>query len=1298
MSLWKYLVTSEHLELLDATEAKKTAALAGDSHIESWRIRYRLKTVCVALVICLNVGVDPPDVVKPKPCARLECWIDPTSVSSQKAIESIGKALQLQYERWQPKARYKVAADPTVEEVKKLCTSLRRSAKEERVLFHYNGHGVPRPTANGEIWVFNKNYTQYIPLSLYDLQSWLGVPSILVFDCSAAGLALSCFLQLAEHRMNEHRQGGEDHSQQVKEQEYDSLRDSERKIFERESPSSQDISIVGESMSFKDCIILAACRSDEFLPTHPQYPADIFTSCLTTPIKIALRWFLSKTLIPGLSVEMLDHIPGKLNDRKTMLGELNWIFTAITDTIAWNVLPRPLFKRLFRQDLLVASLFRNYILAERIMKSLNCTPVTYPELPSMCNHHLWKSWDYTMELCLAQLPAVLSYADSVGVSRDSMNSFSASVSSPTVSEGQSMDNMYFGEDGRGSRATDYIPYDPIPFFDDHITAFEVWLDMADEQEDPPEQLPIILQVLLSQSYRLRALRLLSRFCELGSWAVDLCLSVGIFPYILKLLQSPSKEIREELVFIWGKIICQDHSCAVDLARDNGHIYFIDFLDYPDVPEECKAMALFVISIVSSVTPEKLKETRILRLLIENSKAKDSALVRKWALLCMAKCFKHDSFAKEELPNIEEMLRTLRELIEADESPEVRAATIYVLEFFPYIKFHDITSVSLVPAVLPSVTFNDSLLPFILYILWYACQEASPIVRRESAKLAIRARKNLREQLSGNAFYEIGTLNTVLQFLWDILQYLSMDPQMEVSAFVREVLKDSSGSHLHEEHSRVAGAFGSTAEHTGVDTLSTVSSSLSSSPENGGLIRRELSKSTSAMPRVMSIEGISHLIRGFTSAKGRYVDSQSKPSSCPSASVLNEKSSNLNDTLWHLPSLYDWSHGAIMNLRAPSHADSPRSSTNIENNTENNGAIVNCKYDIKIDNDSVADSKVKASKEVAILDIGGGSVTSLSFASGSTIFVGSSKGEVSEWDYQKGIRRHMFSNSETPVSYLFSGGELEMRHVDDMVSMILTGSSCGLIKLWRLNKTRSKTNVICSWHALKRFRDDTQNETNSSLVMAWNSVSSRIATNSYRIGCLNIWDIQTERLWRQIELGSSRNWSSLTWTSNIELLGPHVIFGGTHEGLLTLIDTRCSEHEALNVQPVESNNQPQQIVGVLSQITGTGSRLLSASAAGNLIVWDPRRLSNRKDGIVMSFEVFRNELTTVAARSNASTVAVGSNKNSIRIFGSQGSMLRMIRYHEGSMSSKIGSVSSMTYHQENANLAFGCTDSLVSVYE
>ncbi|VDK54632.1 unnamed protein product [Anisakis simplex] len=133
---------------------------------DTWR-RYskeRMKTVSVALVLCLNIGVDPPDVLKPNPCARQECWIDPQGMNPQKAIAKIASALQKNYERWQPRAssycRYKNANDPTVEDVRRLCQSMRRNAKDERVLFHYNGHGVPKPTENGEIWVFNKNFTQ----------------------------------------------------------------------------------------------------------------------------------------------------------------------------------------------------------------------------------------------------------------------------------------------------------------------------------------------------------------------------------------------------------------------------------------------------------------------------------------------------------------------------------------------------------------------------------------------------------------------------------------------------------------------------------------------------------------------------------------------------------------------------------------------------------------------------------------------------------------------------------------------------------------------------------------------------------------------------------------------------------------------------------------------------------------------------------------------------------------------------------------------------------------------------------
>ncbi|XP_040940655.1 uncharacterized protein [Gossypium hirsutum] len=33
-----------------------------------------MKTGCLALVLCLNISVDPPDVIKISPCARMECW------------------------------------------------------------------------------------------------------------------------------------------------------------------------------------------------------------------------------------------------------------------------------------------------------------------------------------------------------------------------------------------------------------------------------------------------------------------------------------------------------------------------------------------------------------------------------------------------------------------------------------------------------------------------------------------------------------------------------------------------------------------------------------------------------------------------------------------------------------------------------------------------------------------------------------------------------------------------------------------------------------------------------------------------------------------------------------------------------------------------------------------------------------------------------------------------------------------------------------------------------------------------
>lgn len=46
-------------------------------------------------------------------------------------------------------------------------------------------------------------------------------------------------------------------------------------------------------------------------------------------------------------------------------------------------------------------------------------------------------------------------------------------------------------------------------------------------------------------------------CLLTNFLLLQALSVGIFPYVLKLLQTTTPELRQILVFIWTKILALD---------------------------------------------------------------------------------------------------------------------------------------------------------------------------------------------------------------------------------------------------------------------------------------------------------------------------------------------------------------------------------------------------------------------------------------------------------------------------------------------------------------------------------------------------------------------------------------------------------------------------------------------------------------------------------------------------------------------------------------------------------------------
>ncbi|KIJ66511.1 hypothetical protein HYDPIDRAFT_109558 [Hydnomerulius pinastri MD-312] len=659
----------------------------------------KLKTANAALVLCLNIDVDPPDIIKTNPCAVLECWVDPHTLPSHKALEAIGTNLQHQFEGLSLKIPYKPILDPSYEDLRRFCMNLRKQAKDETVCFYYNGHGVPKPTPSGELWCFNRNYTQYIPVSLMEVQSWLGSPGVYIWDCSAAGNLLTNFNNFAERR--------------------------DQEVFTTRGGYADGM------QPYMNSLQLAACLAHEQLPSCPELPADIFTSCLTSPIDIALRYFIMTHHLPNnITPDMVMQLPGDLKDRRTPLGELNWIFTAITDTIAWTTFPRDVFTRLYRSDLLIASLFRNFLLAERIMKNYHCTPHTYPPLPATNTHSLWAAWDLAVDTCLRQLPDLLAKTPAPASPTAQTGARGGRVGQPTQRGAAS-----------GPQAEKPYQYIPSRFFTDQLTAFEVWIsrggsaltkrgplslppqnggsgfDGGDGPDGsgsgtgngsatpgnaqshqtehdlvprkPPDQLPIVLQVLLSQPHRLRALILLSQFVDLGPWAVNLVLTIGIFPYISKLLQAAGQDLRPVLIFIWARILAVDSSVQVDLHNTQGFKYFANVLALTDdqpqhaLPNssEHKAMCAFILSAVArdyyngqmACWRERVFDNCFDKL------DEGDFLLRQWSALCIAQIWEGNDEIK--VYGVDRGTQDKLILMLSDDSPEVRAAALFALGTF-----------------------------------------------------------------------------------------------------------------------------------------------------------------------------------------------------------------------------------------------------------------------------------------------------------------------------------------------------------------------------------------------------------------------------------------------------------------------------------------------------------------------------------------------------------------------------------------------------------------------------------------
>lgn len=1235
--------------------------------IEDWRMRDRLKTVSAALAVCLNIGVEPPDQLKTNPGAKLEAWQDPFVPPAPKALESIGKSLQAQYENISVRTRYKQYLDPSIEETKKFCMSLRRNAKDERVLLHYNGHGVPKPTASGEIWVFNKNFTQYIPISLYDLQQWLQSPTVFVWDCSEAGNIVNNY-----HRFVEKHQE------------------------EEETTAAADPTY--EKVRFDSYLHLAACAVKENLPTNPLLPADLFTACLTTPIEMALWFFvLQNPLKTTLTPERAKKLPGRLQERRTPLGELNWIFTAITDTIAWTSLPRQLFRKFFRQDLMVAALFRNFILAQRIMMVYGCHPQSYPTLPDTHQHPLWESWDLAVDLALAQLPML---------------------------------------EKRESEGLEY-EYQSSTFFAEQLTAFEVYLGRGDALlQKPPDQLPVVLQVLLSQQHRVRALILLGRFLDQGPWAVQLALSIGIFPYVLKLLQSAAAELKPVMVFIWTRVLAVDISCQPDLIKDSGYNYFATILN-PTEPlpvlntEEHKAMCAFVLGMLcKGYKPGQVvcNQTDVMTYCLTHLQNKKSTLLRQWACLCISQLWQDLPEAKWR--GIRENVPMKLSILIKDKFPEVRAAVVHAMTTF--LGIPDLTD--------EVARIEES----IAWVLLDMANDGSPLVRKEllvflsnfvlryENKFIVAAFEQLLEEKEYTKYpptddgmdHKMGlhyarpenrntdgfikasaqglSFNTVFAACWKHILILNVDPHPEVQRdatiiadYVHNALLSSSigpqaqvlADEIHQRAQRIRGHKKQLS--TSRNSVIGLPASYIAQPEPPGLLKR----TTSILLQIPTMWGSNERPASFTSLPSpelnrnpahrlRYpADWNTPPEQSDQAYIPahyhvadepvsgNFKARELPD----LPSLplsstfLDWSIEYFREPQMkPNEAEEPGS-------TEYNERLWKRSRNEAILRETQPQKQYAGShrwnNQLCIMD-NGAQPTKMTFHQFEDhLAVADDSNSVYVWDWKKQNKLHHFSNGNPEGSKI---SDMKFINEDD-TAFLMTGSSDGVLRIYRNYDSAKTIELASAWRALTHM---VPSNVNSGMVFDWQQVTGRVLVAG-DVRVIRVWAAASETCIMDIP---ARSGSCVTSLTSDQMTG-NIFVAGFGDGAVRVFDTRLRPQESM-VKKWKDESDKQWIRNVHMQ-RGGQRELLSASRNGTVKLWDIR-MENPLRVIQASTEYLR----TASTHEHLPVFSVGTSNHTVKVFNLDGHELsRMEPYSSFLQQNRGGPITATAFHPHR--MILGC---------
>lgn len=232
----------------------------------------------------------------------------------------------------------------------------RQDGAISRIMFHYIGYGFPDITRDG-IWCSEKRTSEYSKFPFSSLVSKLETPTCYFFDCNNAAAAIEG-LKEAHEEMTESY----------------------------------------EALNWNDWTCICATDVGEKLPDEAKLPKDFLTSCMLTPVKTALLCHVLQYFrldIEDSSVEPPFHSLWDDNSPESI--KLSILLSSLIDSIAADSLPRNIYYTYFRNSQVTFNVFKAYLLAQHLLKAYDVHPKSYPNIPDLSNHPMWKQWSVLLD-------------------------------------------------------------------------------------------------------------------------------------------------------------------------------------------------------------------------------------------------------------------------------------------------------------------------------------------------------------------------------------------------------------------------------------------------------------------------------------------------------------------------------------------------------------------------------------------------------------------------------------------------------------------------------------------------------------------------------------------------------------------------------------------------------------------------------------------------------------------------------------------------------------------------------------